>query len=78
MSCDLSHNHFVVCKCSQFRSLPNNKILDLSKFKAVADDKINVGQKVKTVYGWMENIVGKGGNAGYQHFFLLFPQFEGR
>ena len=23
--------------------------------------------------GWLENVVGKGGNAGYHHF-LLFPQ----
>ena len=43
-------------------SLPNNKILDCSKFKAFADDKINVGQKLKTVYGRVENIVGKGEN----------------
>ena len=26
-----------------FNSLPNDKILDSSKFKALADDKINVG-----------------------------------
>ena len=28
---------------------------------------------MKSVLGWVENIVGKGENAGYQHF-LLFPQ----
>ena len=28
-------------------SLPNNKILNLSKLKAFADDKINVSQKLK-------------------------------
>ena len=27
----------------------------------------------KLVLGWVENIVGKGENPGYQHF-LLFPQ----
>ena len=27
----------------------------------------------RTVFGWIENIVRKGENAGYQHF-LLFPQ----
>ena len=48
-----SHNYFVVCKCLEFgqvlniviwqsiNSLPNGKILDWSKFKALADDKIN-------------------------------------
>ena len=53
-------------------SLPNNKILDWSKLKALADDKINVAQKLKFVSGRIENIVGKGENVGYQHF-LLFP-----
>ena len=48
-------------------------MLDLSKFKAFADDKINVNNKFKFDLGQVENIVGKGENAGYQHF-LLFPQ----
>ena len=53
-------------------SLSKNKILDWSKLKTYADDKINVILKVKFVLGRIENIVGKGENAGYQHF-LLFP-----
>ena len=58
----------------KFNSLPNDKILDWSKFKAIiADDKINVNEKLKFDIGGVENIVGKGENAGYQHF-LLFPQ----
>ena len=56
-----------------FNSSPNEKILDWSKFKAFADDKIDVTQKLKFVLEMVENIVGKGENAGYQHF-LLFPQ----
>ena len=63
--------HFVVC--SRVYSLPNDKFLDLSKLKAFADDKINVTEKLKFVFGIVENIVRKGENAGYQHF-LLFPQ----
>ena len=54
-------------------SLQNDKILDWSKLKAFADDKINVNQKLKSVLAWVENFVGKEENAGYQHF-LLFPQ----
>ena len=54
-------------------SLPNDKILDGSKLKAFAEDKININQKQKFFLGWIENIVGKGENAGYQHF-LFFPQ----
>ena len=57
---------------SVFNSLPNDKILDWSKLKAFADDKINVNEKLKFGMGKEENIVGKE-NAGYQHF-LLFPQ----
>ena len=53
--------------------LPDDKILDWSKLKAFADDKINVAEKLDFVLGRIENIVGKGENAGYQHF-LLFPQ----
>ena len=54
-------------------SLPNDEILDLSKLKAFADDDLNVYQKLKFALGRVENIVGKGENAVYQHF-LLFPQ----
>ena len=49
-------------------SLPNNKVLDWSKLKAFADDKINLNDKSKLVLGRAYNIVGKGENAGYQHF----------
>ena len=63
------------------------KILDGSKLKAFADNKMNMIEKLKWVLGRVENIVGKGENAGNQHFlivgkgenagnqhFLLFPQ----
>ena len=53
--------------------LPNDKISNKSKLEAVADDKINENQKSKFALGRVENIVGKGENAGYQHV-LLFPQ----
>ena len=33
---------------------------------------INITVKLKFFFGWVENIVGKGENADYQHF-LLFP-----
>ena len=54
-------------------TLPNNKTLDWFKLKAFSDDKINLAEKLKFVMGRVQNIVGKGENAGYQHF-LLFPQ----
>ena len=53
--------------------IPNDKILDLTKLKAFAYNKIKVIQRLKFAFGRVENIVEKGENAGYQHF-LLFPQ----
>ena len=49
-----------------FTSSPNDKISEWFKFKALADDTINVTEKLKFV-------LGKGENAGFQHF-LLFPK----
>ena len=56
-----------------FNSLPNDKNLDWFIMKAFADNKINENKKMKFCLKRVENIVGKGQNAGYQHF-LLFPQ----
>ena len=64
---------FVHVSGNKFNSLPNDKTLDWSKLKALADDKINVNEVLKICLGRIENIVGKGENAGYQHF-LLSPQ----
>ena len=36
--------------------------------KTLADDKINVSQKLKYVFGRVKNFVGKGENAGNQQF----------
>ena len=55
---------------------PIDKIFDLSKLKAFADDKINVTQKLKFALGRAENIVGKGENAGYLHFLLCSQCFK--
>ena len=60
-------------KVNQFNSLPNDKFLDWSKLKAFTDNKLNEAEKLKFVLGRVETIVGKGENAGNQHF-LLFPQ----
>ena len=44
------------------------------KLKAFADNKKDMAEKSKFVMRRVENIVGNGENAGYQHF-LLFPQY---
>ena len=46
-------------------TLPNVNILDWSKIKACADDKIEMTENSKFVLYRLENIVGKGENAGY-------------
>ena len=58
---------------SWVKCLPTDKIMDWSKFKAFPDDKIIVNWKLRFALKRLENIVGKGENAGHQHF-LLFPQ----
>ena len=49
-------------------SLPNDKMLHWSKLKAFADDKIKVLRMMIFVFDRIENIVGKGENAGHQCF----------
>ena len=60
-----------ILHCSMER--PNNKSLDQSKLKAFAEDKINMNENRNFFFQKAKNIVGKGENAGYQHF-LLFPK----
>ena len=57
----------LVTKRSGFKSLPNNKILDWSTFKVFAYNKTKVTEEMKFVFEMIENIVGKGENAG-NHF----------
>ena len=55
------------------KALPNDQMVDWSKLKAFADDKINVPRNPKFVLNGVENIVGNRENAAYQ-CFLLSPQ----
>ena len=80
--------YFGICKCFQFEQgqifviwewvnpLQINKIFNWSKSKAFVDDKINVTEKLKFVLVKVENIVGKGEIAGYQHFLLYTQCFK--
>ena len=61
---------------SSFNSLPNDKFLDWSNVKELADNKIDVTEILKFLVGRVENIVGKGENAGYQHFLLFSTVFS--
>ena len=50
---------FIRAKALTF--LPNDKMLEWSKLKAFADDKIIAVQKLKFVNGRVKNTMGKGG-----------------
>ena len=58
----------------QFNPLPNDKILDVTKLKAFADDKLNFARMMISHVDRVENTVGKGENAGYQHFLTVFSK----
>ena len=47
--------------------------MDKTNFKAFAEDNSNLAKMMIFLLDNVKNIVGKGENAGYQHF-LLFPQ----
>ena len=53
--------------------LPDDKILDVTKLNAFIKEKIKVAKIRIFLFDRKENTVGKGENAGHQHF-LLFPQ----
>ena len=53
--------------------LPNNKILEVTKLKAFADEKLNFAKMMIALFDKIENTMRKGENAGDQHF-LLFPR----
>ena len=47
--------------------------MDITKLKAFADNKVNIAKMTISLFDRVENTVGKGENAGNQHF-LHFPQ----
>ena len=46
-------------------SLPNDNILDMTKLKAFADEKLNVAKMMISLLNRVENTVVKGENVGY-------------
>ena len=55
--------------------LPNGKILDATKSRAYAENS-NEAQVMEFVFDMGENIVGKGENAGNQHFPFFQQCFQ--
>ena len=52
------------------------KILDMAKLKAFADDIEHITQVMIFIFDMVENIVGKGETAVYQHFFPFLQCFQ--
>ena len=67
-----------LCQPAQFilADLVNSLTLALTIMKAIADDKVNVAHKKITLLEYGENIMGKGENAGNQHFLLFSQCFQ--
>ena len=55
-----------------FNSAPKDKVLAWPKLKAFVGDQFKAVEMGEFVHDGIENNVGKGENADYQHF-LLFP-----
>ena len=55
--------------------LPYDKFLDMNKLKKIADEKLNITKITISLLDRIENTVGKGENAGYQHFLLVLQCF---
>ena len=62
----------ILLKTLLVNPLPNYKFLNWSNLKGLADDKINVTEKLKFVLGRVENIVGKGD----KHFLFFLQCFQ--
>ena len=60
-----------------FNPLPDDNIWAQTKLKAFANDNFNVAKILISLFHWVENIVRKGDNVGYQHFLsFLHHVFE--
>ena len=55
---------------------PHHKVLDQTKLKEFADDKLNVTKMIISVFDREENIVGKGGIACTSNFSFSHNVFK--
>ena len=67
---DHSCQKFLRVKISRitFNPFTNDKIFDGTKLKKFEDNKLNVAKMTISLFDIAENNMGKGENAGYQHF----------
>ena len=65
-----------MAEISPFNPLTDDKILDQTKLKAFADDKLNVTKMMISVFYGVENIVGKGEIACTSNFSFSHNVFK--
>ena len=64
-------------RISNINSSPKRQSFRLVQIESICKrKKINVNEKPKFGFGRVENIVGKGENAGNQHFLLFLQRFQ--
>ena len=61
---------------TSFNPFPHDKILDQTKLKAFADEKLNVTKMIISVFDRVEKIVGKGEIACTSNFSFSHNVFE--
>ena len=62
--------------CCQINPLPDDKILDRSKLKQSADDNFKFHENSRKLFKQVENTVGKGEIARYEHFSFSNSVFK--
>ena len=60
----------------RFNSFPHDKILDQTKLKTFADDKLNITKLIISVFDKVKNIVGKGEIACTSNFSFSHNVFK--
>ena len=68
---NFKQKRYLIC----INPLPNNTILPLTKLKAFADNNFYFAKMVQFFFERIENIIGKGKNAVYQHFPFVQSYF---
>ena len=58
------------------KPLPKDNFFEWIKLKALAEDNLDITEIVIYVFNRVENILGKGENAGYQHFLFFLTMFS--
>ena len=74
--CELNFRQPKVFRLTMVNPFPHDKILDQTKLKAFADNKLNVTKVIISVFDRVENVVGKGEIACTSNFSFSLNVFK--